>query len=241
MGVYKVQAELPYQSGLPEDLAINVFYFVTEAADPDTTEMDSIVTRLTAFYNSTPAGASAGFSISDFIGIQVSRTANQDRFAFYWSPTIDPVSTPWGSPVRTTNWTIGTAAVATGLPGEVAAALSYHADLTDIPETQANPTPPPAIIRPAARRRGRLFLGPLTTGAMTNEGVNQDASIASSLRTNIGLAGKALADANTTASWVVYSPTDASVYLVVGGYVDDAFDTQRRRGTKAETRTLWVA
>jgi hypothetical protein len=210
-----------------------VFHFVNEDADPVTASMDEIVTRLSAFYNSTPAGATAGFSISDYIGIQVARTASNCRFVFYFSETIAPVTTPWGSPVRSTNWTIGAPVSATGYPGEVAAAISYHADLTDVPESSGD-------TRPAARKRGRIFLGPLTTAIGSNEGVNQDASITSSIRTNLGKSALALRDSNALTTWCVYSPTANTVYEVVGGYVDDAFDTQRRRGTKAEIRTVWA-
>lgn len=239
MGVYKVVAEMPFQSGLPEDVSLNTFYFVSEETDPDTAEMDEIVTRLDAFYTDTPADADAGFSISDYLGIQISRTASAASFLFYWSDTIAPVDMDWGSPVRMTSWTVPAPVGSTGLPGEVAIALSYNADLTDVPETQTNPDPPPATIRPAARLRGRIFLGPLTTGAMSNEGANQDASVTSSLRENLCYALEALMNSNALTTWCLLSQVNASVHEIVGGYVDDAFDTQRRRGTKAEVRTAW--
>lgn len=237
MGVYKAVAVLPYQSGLPEDVAINDFYFRKETPEDFDADATALATRLGAFYNSIPSGGTK--SLSDYIGVQVSRAANAASFLFYYSPTIIPVAQPWGSPVATRSWTVGVGDTASGYPAEVSATLSYHADLTDVPETQANPTPPPATIRPAARRRGRLYLGPLIPGTGTNEGANQDASITSSIRTHFCRSLEALLDANDALSWVVFSPTELAVRDVVGGYVDDAFDTQRRRGTAPEVRTAW--
>jgi hypothetical protein len=39
--------------------------------------------------------------------------------------------------------------------------------------------------------------------------------------------------------WVVYSPTSAETYEVAGGFIDTAFDIQRRRGSAAASRTNW--
>jgi len=59
-------------------------------------------------------------------------------------------------------------------------------------------------------------------------------------------------DPTTEAVWVVFSPTTAGPEpwsegvltsaspQVVGGYVDNAFDTQRRRGTDATVRVTFT-
>jgi hypothetical protein len=40
-------------------------------------------------------------------------------------------------------------------------------------------------------------------------------------------------------SWCTYSTVDGGVGVGLKGFIDDAYDTQRRRGTKATTRTTW--
>jgi hypothetical protein len=40
-------------------------------------------------------------------------------------------------------------------------------------------------------------------------------------------------------SWSVWSRKNANTKLVTGGFVDNAFDTQRRRGEKASGRQTW--
>lgn len=235
---YKVAVKLPYQSGLPEDVAINDFYFTND--DPGTTQaadIAAIVTRLTNFYTVTPSGGS--IAIGKLLGIQVDHGANKAKFLTYVG---DGPSTPpadWGTPVSTNSWTVPAIVTASGLPAEAAVCLSFHADLTDIPETEVNPDPPPAIIRPAAHRRGRIYFGPCYAGLISNEGANQDARITSSRRTDFAKAMLALFTANTSLQWVVQSKTAGEFFPVVGGYVDDAFDTQRRRGSAPGVRTVW--
>lgn len=91
---------------------------------------------------------------------------------------------------------------------------------------------------PPARRRGRIFLGPLAQGAMGSSSVAD--RISSSARPAIAAAAGALlatSNASSTFSWVVYSEVDNATRDVVSGWVDDAFDVQRRRGVFATTRT----
>lgn len=91
---------------------------------------------------------------------------------------------------------------------------------------------------PAARRRGRLFLGPLassvndaTSGRPITAAVTEISNAAGVLQT---------ASANAAGwGWEIYSRTDLIGRDVLRGYVDNAFDTQRRRGLRPTTRTLW--
>jgi hypothetical protein len=41
--------------------------------------------------------------------------------------------------------------------------------------------------------------------------------------------------------WVVWSEADQDAGSVFDGWIDNAFDTQRRRGVQASSRTTWVA
>jgi hypothetical protein len=51
---------------------------------------------------------------------------------------------------------------------------------------------------------------------------------------------KAAAIASASWDWVVYSPTDDAYHEVANGWVDNAWDTQRRRGYKPTSRTTFT-
>lgn len=233
--------EIPRVSALPNDAVVNVFHFArTASGAPSSTELDSIDTALLAFYIVDPG---SGFDISNYFPQAISRVTNAASMSFYYKE-IDPDSGPFGSPVRTVSWTVGSIAAGPplGMVGEACLVSSIHGDLTDIPETATNPTPPPAVIRPAARRRGRIFVGPIsTTGISENAGTDFEVVPSTQLRSTVAQATEDLMNAAFTGGWelAVYSPTADEAYPVVGGFVDNAFDTQRRRGNEATGRTVW--
>jgi hypothetical protein len=91
--------------------------------------------------------------------------------------------------------------------------------------------------QPQARRRNRVFLGPLVA-----EGTNGDGEVrptgdmqsfflqaASVLRGNVQFGIK----------WVVRSETTGAIADVNNGWVDNAFDTQRRRGAAPTVRNAF--
>lgn len=90
------------------------------------------------------------------------------------------------------------------------------------------------------RRRGRIYLGPLGyTGLGNAETINVSTVDA------IAAAGGALmdaSDASSTWSWVVYSqvPGHLAWTVVTNGWVDNAFDVQRRRGIDPTYRKTFV-
>lgn len=110
------------------------------------------------------------------------------------------------------------------LPAELAVCMSYKS----------------AVVSgvPAARRRGRLYLGPLATGVLDSSGM-----ISSDTRTVVTGAATAFADdigAVAGLTWELYSPTDDIMRRITSVYVDNAFDVQRRRGVDASARTTVV-
>jgi len=97
-----------------------------------------------------------------------------------------------------------------------------------------------------ARRRGRIFLGPLSENTMAYSAGQPDVRVAATTITEILDAAETLAtDAAGTPRLAVYSPqtkatggTDDQAWNdVVRLSVDDAFDIQRRRGTAPLGRT----
>lgn len=88
---------------------------------------------------------------------------------------------------------------------------------------------------PQARRRGRIYLGPLADITNTSTSPIIAAAKVDQIRdAGATLLAASLADADW--SWVVYSVADDDTVVVGSGWVDNAFDIQRRRGLEATSR-----
>jgi hypothetical protein len=84
------------------------------------------------------------------------------------------------------------------------------------------------------RERGRLYLPLWAVTSTTSVGVRPQApAIAKAAELPAVLAG--LGGANV--DWIIWSPTDNKAVQVTDWYVDDEWDTQRRRGLRPTTRT----
>lgn len=203
MGAVIVQAKLPYVTNLPEDCAINTWYFAgtDPAADMITTSVD----RVNDFY-----GALIAYW-SGYIAARLDVTVYDVEDAQPRTPIYS------GS----TALTVGAGA---SLPLEVALCMSYHRELES------------GI--PAARQRGRLYLGPFDAGALDTS--QPSSRPVSALVDAITTAAEVLLSENTANNtWVTFSETLGALSPIVGGWVDDSWDTQRRRGSSPSSRTLW--
>lgn len=119
------------------------------------------------------------------------------------------------------------AASTSGLPEEVAAVLSIHGA-------------PPVT----ARRRGRIYIGPLAQGGIVSADVDTYSALHPQLITDLRTAaGLALSSSLANfAGWAIRSSVPAPNFVpVTGGWVDNAIDIQRRRGADATVRETWVA
>jgi hypothetical protein len=118
------------------------------------------------------------------------------------------------APIRIDTFSI---AEATGspLPTEVALCLSYRAPLISGTDPK--------------NRRGRLYIGPLDTSALSSSATSSDILPNVSLMNALRDAGQRLMNL-TSVLWVIYSPTTATDLEITNVHVDNAFDTQRRRG-----------
>jgi hypothetical protein len=131
---------------------------------------------------------------------------------------------PPRAPFFESTWALATTPTGAPLPTEVACCLSFEG-------VQASG-------QIQARRRGRVFIGPLATSVMGADGRPTTSSI-----TNLGAAAKDLFDAGLLAGdwrWSVFSRANNSGIPVDAGWVDNEFDTQRRRGRKATSRVVWL-
>lgn len=110
------------------------------------------------------------------------------------------------------------------LPNEVALVLSFHADFE-------SGVPP-------ARRRGRIYFG--FWGENNNDPTGRpDSFVVDAVKEF----GQNLLDASvaaTTWKWVQHSTVDNSFNIVAGGFVDNEWDTQRRRGRRRTSRVTFA-
>ena len=89
-----------------------------------------------------------------------------------------------------------------------------------------------------ARRRGRVYLGPLQTGVLDTVG-----NVASVVRTTITNAADTLLTASGSGDWqwgvISLAGIGVGFTPVTNGWVDGAFDIQRRRGVQPSVRTTF--
>lgn len=218
---------LPAKSGMPEDDVVNTFSFFVpgEAVTQDFIDIEDAVM---AFYNDIHAPAIQ--SLGRQLGPQIDRT-KKPIFRHY-DVTDHLTGDPAGSPVRMVNAPrfIEASAPSNGLPAEVSICLSYGADMGDDVEFGLGGT------RPRSRDRGRLYIGPLYTNVLQDNG-NGRVSLNSATQQAILQAGAYLMQ-HPIVKWFVWSRAGATMKEVTRVWVDDEFDTQRRRGQKAVVRTM---
>lgn len=155
-------------------------------------------------------------SVDTFFSALLSTAANAATITTY--NLADP--TP-RVPVGTTSFTLTTGALQ--LPPEVAVCLSFQGvKISGLPQ---------------ARRRGRVFLGPLADNAQDTGGRPTGTLISGVVAAADTLLGAPVQ--GTSGIWAVYSPTNGQTVPVNNGWVDNEFDTIRARGRRATARTTF--
>lgn len=145
-------------------------------------------------------------------------------------------------PVLETGGSLSAVGSTSGLPCEVAVCLSFQAERLSG--------------HPQARRRGRLYIGPLAIGAdpIVADGTAADMIVGSTFRSALATQASAAAGvfigtgSGSSMAWCTFSPTDVAEGKtlaqasnnVTDGWIDFAVDIQRRRGHAPGGRTLWV-
>lgn len=208
---YTTQVVIPMDTAIGGDLVVNNWHMSDNGlVGPTlTTKIQSWHTALQTFYN-----AISGIFTGD-INHSLVRMKTYDldlpipRVALV--DELKPITAPVGG---------------NPLPHELAIVLSFNSAFQSGVKS--------------SRRRGRVFLGPLNSGVMTT--TSPDARVTSAARTMITGAAATLRTGPTPDQgwfWRTRSsfPAANGTPNVVNGYVDDAFDIQRSRGTKASART----
>lgn len=212
----RYQVSLDRDGGLPENVVVNVWHFDTDQSIAD--DADDIADRLIAFYQALSAQPWWAGSL-----------AGTGHVKAYDMNQAKP-----RPPVYEDDFTIVPAS--TSLPAELAVCLSFQAD----PVAGVN----------QGRRRGRVYLGPFSEQAtLGTGGTRADVLVNPELVAAITAAAADLAHGPDAGDGrlAVYSPTlDVTGTVadafndVTNGWVDNAWDIQRRRGGDATIRTTWT-
>lgn len=236
MPQWYARAVIEHTSRNPADRCINGFAFEADTAD-------DVAVRLIDFYNLGPGGLD-GFAPSGYMATALDRTPNSSLIEVYAVQTPAQLEgAPLGSPVLRVPWQLGPSkgphpgfgGNTADLPTEVAVVLSYQADLSGVQEELPGPAP---RVRPRARRRGKLYIGPLSLWALQSNTAGEEQRVSVDFRDSLLDAAAVLGTSGvpTDAAWRIWSRSDGVMRPVVLASVDDAFDTQRRRGIRQQSR-----
>jgi len=217
----RVQATLTNDTGVPRDVAVNTWHFTTTESGESgiATDVGFMHAALESFYNSIEGLLSDGLS-------------GATHFKSYNLVDAEPRVA-----ILESTGSITPGASGQPLPGECAIALSYHA----AGGSGVN----------VRRRRGRIFLGPLDISCLAIR--TGDAAVLDTARGTIADAANTIFTdlALSNAAWCVFSPTTAGAqpwssgalaaasFEVIGGYIDDGFDTIKSRGVDPFDRTTF--
>lgn len=227
-------ATLTAASGLSEDDVVWSFPIQTDPAFI-VGDIGELTTAVNAMFNIAPTGASA--SIGQYIGGSVSRASGAIKYKLYdLAGHLD--GSPHGSPIATDTGTLVENLAAQGLPQEVALVVTTRATGWDtaLIETPDNADPDLVVQRPRQRKSGRIFVGPLTVGAIAaGSAVGRPATdFMTAARVGIKeLCDDLIVNGHHLCVW---SRKDAAFWPVTATQTDDAFDTQRRRGISPTAR-----
>jgi len=223
MAILRAQISLKHVNGLAEDDLINVLHFSTADTTPGT--LETIKTSCINIYN-----GQTGASPRLYTHFSNEMKDSGHEVTLYNMDDPKP-----RAPISASPFAFAGAPVGDPLPGEVACCLSFQA------------LPASGTIQ--ARRRGRIFIGRL--GKDTAGGGRPTAAlIGSMVQSGIRLLGDSSANVNW--SWIVLSeahtasakdprPSYGRTFNPVSnGWVDNAFDTQRRRGLAPTSRTVYA-
>lgn len=210
MAIMRAMAVFQGHSGLPEDRYVNTFHF-SNLSTYSSLLSDAFSVLEDLYFNPNTTAP-----LNEWLSPTLLRDA---EFRFYdlsdpepRVPTIEP-------------FTLGTAQDTDGDPEECAAVLSFHGE-------------PPVT----ARRRGRIYLGPLAQGAIASADIDTYSALHPQLVTDMLLAAShalGVSEGNG-AGWSIRSTVPTENFVpIVGGWVDNAIDIQRRRGAEATVRSTW--
>lgn len=242
MPIYRVAVEFTAKSGIAADSVVNDFV-LDDTGSPDPIADGPLVATaaIAELYNTAHAfPASADLALAYFMGASLSRDSLAVKVKYYdLTGHMDGSNT--GSPTVTDAFTLGAHnAAATDLPAQIACCLTmrgagWEGQAIDVPGGAPGPV---GDTRPRQRYTGRIFLGPLTSGVLAQDGTTKRVSLYSGFRSLVLEAAQGMNTALNTGGYGlgVWSRKLETAHPVVRFEVDDRIDTQRRRVERATVR-----
>lgn len=218
-----VQNRFFYASNRTTDCSVNTFHFDCDSELPLSSVANIAAERVEDFYSEDLNGSSS--SIGAWMTTYRRLVPFTSEIRVYNmadpQPRVPLLVTTYNPPsVANTN---------PNLPTEVACCLSYVA------QRQSG--------TPVGRSRGRIYLGPFRSQALSGGTGSLPPVVNGDLINSIILAATKLAeygeDPEDPVVWSLYSTTDQTMRKIVGGWVDDEFDTMRSRGMAYTFRQPW--
>jgi hypothetical protein len=204
-------------NGIPRDSVVNTFHFNTNGhAGSDVEKLEWVRDHLFSFYNDTHHTSVS--NIASWLSATLSRSANKAHLKLYW------MSDPHPRQPISYDWTLGAVASGdNGLPVETCLCLSQYSNLL---HTKSG--------------RGRVYIGPLHSNSVRISAGNVFPF--GDCIDPIRYGGRYLIDESTAsgskATWSIYSRKLNEMHPVDTAFVDNEFDTQRRRGHRATVRNF---
>jgi len=198
-----------HDSGMAEDRVDNVFHFTHVGLGPP--DYDAAAQLCFDFFNDAHAPAPS-------IRAQLGSTLSGGWTARVYD-LVDPIPRV-PKVILTGVYSVG----ASCLPEEVCLCLSFQGD--------------PISGELQRRKRGRVYIGPLVDGIRIDSATPRPND---TFINGIRAAAVQLRDDSATNEmlWSVYSRADNKMVVVTNGWVDNSFDTQRRRGPDSTARHTW--
>jgi len=212
MAFLDAQVSFPFFTNIPQDVITNTFHFESSGVTNTAAALE-ITEKLATFY--ADAFVKPGSAANYVLWYQGTCKVYDLSEPPPRVPIINAISPTVNAPGGTT------------LPTEVALVVSYHA----APESGI----------PAARRRGRIYLGGLGYTAISDGSETAFPIFDNTFLGNVKTAANNLR-LNTSGGveWVQRSTVGLiTSNTISGGWVDNSPDTQRRRGIPATLRGVW--
>jgi len=219
VSVLLVQMSFPSLDGVVKNGVANTFHFGTDGTDDDT-DANLVADGVADFYRINGGGTT--LPLRQWMAGHID--THHARARVYRLNDAEP-----RIPIHDETYDLG-ANGGDGLPSEVALVMSFKA----APVSGENPR----------NRRNRIYFGPLRE-ACTDLGANQIIRPIATLKEALRSAGERMltifGGGGGSPSWIVYSPTLGltNTRAVASGWVDDAFDIQRRRGVQPTSRVTF--
>lgn len=217
-----VQNRNYYYSQAPTDVSVNTFHFKVDDELPLASAATVVRERIIEFYNEPTLTYSS--RISQFLSTYRRQLPTTSEMRIYNmddpKPRVPILVYPW-------NLITPSPSSSPSLPMEVALCLSYVAQR----ESGV----------PVGRARGRIYLGPLASATLAGGTNVVQPTATPQLTETVRDAAERLRaysdDPEEQVRWCMYSVSSNAMREIIGGWVDNEFDTMRSRGMRSTFRT----